>query len=412
VDEKSLHKIARRVASGRIRTAGMIEFKKDQGPIRRDLRSPGFEWTDNALRDLAKVLWASQRAHSYALSAYQTFSKMQSAQFSPDGLLGGRGYIQSIKDMRSSMAQAVEVFSSFTDTIQDEINADHWSKSGREDEETSELIDNAEEIKKDPETFVESEYVDSVTSEPGENDNYFESGEYEEEPVENPDADDLNPELADSDDSDDDDDDNNDDDLPEIEGFHTSSSLRDRYDYGEESPKASLPNDETDQSYGQTESELLMHTTTPDRGNIAGINRLIRRHMANSSVDPNTLPGPRVEHLGPASSESGVWADGDPYGSDDPMGNNLFSGTDDTNPLYEDYCADGVSAYDTPTDGDSSIFKKASYSNLPGADNKKILPIYDLGLSSQDVDLILADHDEADDAGEHKDMKPYNWDLE
>lgn len=381
MDEESLRKIAGRVASGRIHTGGMIEFKKDQGPIRRDLRAPSFEWTDTALRDLAKVLWASQRAHSYALSAYQTFSKMQSSQFSPDGLLGGRGYIQSIKDMRSSMAQAVEVFSSFTDTIQDEINADHWSIPDRDDGETSELIENAEEVKRNPEEFVESEYDNSITSDPGEGLNYFDSAE--EEPIANPNAEDLNPQLE-NDESENDDSEN--------DNFHTSSSLKDRNDYSFDLD--SLPSDESEQKFGKSDSEFSMHTTTPDRGSYAGsIGRLIRRHMANSSVDPNTLPGPRVEHLGPSSSESGVWADGSPWGSDDPNGEDLISGVNDTNQIYEDWCADGVTGYDNPTDGDSSLFKMSSYSRLPGANNGILPPIYDLGLTDTDVEMLLAKSD-------------------
>src|SRR5689334_19808218 len=77
------------------RIGGRIEFVRDQGPVRRDIRVKDFDWSPECLRNLAKILWAAQRAHSYAMSSYRLFSKMPSASFSPDGMLGGKGYIQN-----------------------------------------------------------------------------------------------------------------------------------------------------------------------------------------------------------------------------------------------------------------------------------------------------------------------------
>src|SRR5271169_2011957 len=132
MNNNRLNLIASRVAGlsiGKLRTAGAIEFIKDKGPVRRDVRVEDFSWSPESLGELAKILWASQRAHSYAMAAFRLFSKIPSSQISPDGLLGGRGYIQNIKEMRTSLAQAAEVLSSFTDTVDDEINAPHWKSA-------------------------------------------------------------------------------------------------------------------------------------------------------------------------------------------------------------------------------------------------------------------------------------------
>src|SRR4051812_38185676 len=100
MNDDKLLSIAARVAnlkspySHNVRTSGRVEFIKDTGPVRRDIRVEGFEWSPESLRALAKILWAAQRSHSYAISALRNFSKMPSSQISPDGLLGGRGYIQ------------------------------------------------------------------------------------------------------------------------------------------------------------------------------------------------------------------------------------------------------------------------------------------------------------------------------
>ena len=86
---KIASKICESDVKGSVRTAGQIEFKKDRGPIRRDIRAPGFKWSPESLRNLAKILWAIQRSNSYTMAAYRVFSKMNSSDFSPDGLLGG-----------------------------------------------------------------------------------------------------------------------------------------------------------------------------------------------------------------------------------------------------------------------------------------------------------------------------------
>lgn len=169
-----LSKIAARIAAdtqvleqpAQVRTAGVIEFKRDTGPLRREIRAPGFQWSPDSLKTLAKVLWTAQRAHSYSMTALRLFSRLPSSSLSPDGLLGGRGYIQNIKDMRTNLSSAVEAMSSFNDTVQDEINADHWRTSAHaQDEEVTELMEDVEEIRQDPDAFVEDEYVTDIEEE-------------------------------------------------------------------------------------------------------------------------------------------------------------------------------------------------------------------------------------------------------
>ena len=59
-------------------------------------------------KDLAKVLRATLSALGHAMSAYSTFAKIKSRDISPDGNLGGRGYIMEIKAMRRQYMNIVE----------------------------------------------------------------------------------------------------------------------------------------------------------------------------------------------------------------------------------------------------------------------------------------------------------------
>jgi hypothetical protein len=421
MNDVQLNRIAAMIA-GKIKTAGKIEFVKDTGPLRRDVRAPGFQWSSDAMRNLAKVLWAVQRAHSYTMTAYRTFSKMNSSQFSPDGLLGGRGYIQAVKDMRRDVASAAEVLSAFADTIQDELDADHWKgiKAGVE-----EIVEDAEQIREDPERFVEGEF-DQVRPE----------DESEYGPIVNPEADDYNPDYVspegDGDDGDgdgDEDDGDGDGDDENGQSQFASASLyekmpqllRDRPDYGRgqhnkklrkqdkvDSAGSMLPTDNADQMQSKwSESEMIMHTTTPDHGSYSSITQEVLRRtaamrLADSALPVDTLPGPRVDHIGPGEgNEAGHYNDDEVWPSDDPAGEGLGSGVNESKSLLEDWVMDGNTPYYDPTQGDESVLVVSSriarenYSWLPGSRNEKNLDYYRLGLSDEDVNW-MRDHSDPD----------------
>jgi hypothetical protein len=395
----------------RVRTAGKIEFVKDTGPIRRDIRVEDFKWTPESLRELAKILWASQRAHSYAMAAFRLFSKIPSSQISPDGMLGGRGYIQNIKDMRNSIAQAAEVLSSFTDTVDDEINAPHWQAADVGDE-AAPIIDQTEEVAANPEQFVKEEFQEENPEESFD------------EPLENPNADDLNPKLkSDSTENGDNDGWGTQGEEGENEGQSQMASyaetaeldkkIIERKKKAEKDQGSQLPGGTGEQHEGQTPVENIMHTTTPESGNLAtgyatAIHKLMRAYeartastrVADSSVDPESLPSNRIKHIGPG--EEGFNAD-EQYGSDDPTGEALNSGVETTKPIYEGYdaMADGITGLGDPytesaqgVDLASTASKVAAapqtYSWLPGADNSKNLDYYALGLTPEDTAWLRA----------------------
>lgn len=372
------------------RVSGRVEFVKDTGPIRRDIRVQGFSWSPDSLRTLVKILWAAERAHSYGMAALRHLSKMPSSEFSPDGLLGGRGYIQSVKDMRSGLSQAVEVLSSFSDTIHDEINADHWAGVPQEPQ-TQNLVQDAESVKADPDGFVE---------------NSFDGSEH---PVlSNPSAEDLNPEFEGDSDHDFFDEDGSGSEDEENSPIRTSSSVPEKPRKKDGKPGSGLPSDDSIQGEGKTSPEMVMNTTTPAHGNYASAVRKVlkfqesrmasARKRADSSIPVGTLPGPRIDHVGPAAgNEAGHFNHDDVWPSDDPVGD----GFSHNSPIYEDGLQDGVTGYDNVTDGDETVLKisvdaisrTASYSWLPGSRNEKNLDYYALGLSAEDVEWMRAHSD-------------------
>lgn len=423
MEAKDLERIAGRIAgsTGTVRTAGKIEFIRDQGPLRRDIRAPGFEWSPESFNDLAKILWAAQRAQSFTMAALRIFSKMPSSKFSPDGLLGGRGYIQSVKDMRTTISQAGEILSTFTDTVHDEINAEHWKPA--ETPEANEFVQDAQDVKSNPEAFVDSQY-EEVRGEEGD----------VEDPLGNPSPDDYNPEFdADASPLE------ADEDGEDVEGGESATAspygsywlkgeqftlandgpLKDQPDYSTDPkrPASKLPTDKTDQKQGKTEVEMTMNTTTMDRGSYASaVKRAVRSFAAASSL-PDQGPRPIVDHIGPGSGNDAGHFNWDAlWPSDDPSGEGLHSGVNESDYLLDAGTGDGVTGYDNPTDGDSTVLQLAhdGYSWLPGSRNEKNLPYYDLGLTEEDVEWLVA-HSDPDPVDKPLFEKPkFNnlWDAE
>jgi hypothetical protein len=157
----------------RAKTAGEVRFIKDRGGDTREWawNAPGpsereiqkdFVFNAKYLKPVAQVLRSSLMALGHATSAHSKLVKVKSRNVSPDGSLGGKGYIQKITDMRRQLMNCIEVLSATSDTLYDELNAPHWNPSEdildpRDREEVREIVEDVEEIKGDPEGWAEEQ---------------------------------------------------------------------------------------------------------------------------------------------------------------------------------------------------------------------------------------------------------------
>jgi hypothetical protein len=160
-------------ATPRGKTAGEVRFIKDKsgdsnqwawndaGPQERKIY-PDFAFDPKNTKPLAKVLRATNAALGHSMSAYAVFTKLKSADVSPDGSLGGKGYIAKIAEMRRAYMNCVEALSALSDTLYDEIRAPHWAAVSRQEDpeeraEVEQIIEDAVEIKEDPEAWAEEQ---------------------------------------------------------------------------------------------------------------------------------------------------------------------------------------------------------------------------------------------------------------
>ena len=168
-------KIARMASISK--TAGEVRFVKDRsgdakewawaapGASERKI-SENFIFNAKELKPLALTLRSSLMALGHVTSAHARFVKVKSRNVSPDGALGGMGYVQKIPDMRRQLMNCIEVLSAITDTLYDEIHAPHWhpaedTLTPRDREEVKQIVEESADIKDDPENWaVEEEEED------------------------------------------------------------------------------------------------------------------------------------------------------------------------------------------------------------------------------------------------------------
>lgn len=161
--------------TARAKIAGEVRFIKDRGgdhsewawnPPGASERTidPDYEFNPKNLEPLAKTLRATLMALGHIQTARTTFTKIKSQRVSPDGNLGGRGYVMTIKDIRKVLSNCDEATSSVADCLFDEINAVHWhpavDDSGgdpRARGSVKQIMDDVDEIRDDPEEWAEDE---------------------------------------------------------------------------------------------------------------------------------------------------------------------------------------------------------------------------------------------------------------
>jgi hypothetical protein len=167
-------RVSKRYLKGKtLKTAGEVRFIKDKsgdanewafgdtGATDREI-GPEFAWNPKHIKPLAQVLRSTAAALGHSMSAYNTFAKVKSAKVSPDGSLGGKGYVMKITNMRRQFMNVIEALSALSDTLYDEVQAPHWSAISRQEtpeekQEVQDIVEDAEGIRSDPEGWAEEE---------------------------------------------------------------------------------------------------------------------------------------------------------------------------------------------------------------------------------------------------------------
>jgi hypothetical protein len=175
-DPSSARVAARHLSSPERRKTAAFPPSSQNGSGSEDLTSAGkrnipkdHEFQARALKPLSKAFWASTVALGHTLTAYRHLSRLKSTTVSPDGLMGGRGYVMKLADMRQKLFEASEALSAISDTMFDEINAPHWKPKlaqldPSDQEDVTRFVEEAQDVMENPEGEAEDE-IDEIEGE-------------------------------------------------------------------------------------------------------------------------------------------------------------------------------------------------------------------------------------------------------
>ena len=118
---------------GRVKSAG----------VRREIPED-FKYNAKKLKHLKHILHNVTIALGTLTSSLNEFSKLKGPEVSPDGLLGGVGYILPLRDIKETINSNIRGLSDVADCLADELTNPRWNV--QEDKEVQELIKEKEEI--------------------------------------------------------------------------------------------------------------------------------------------------------------------------------------------------------------------------------------------------------------------------
>lgn len=117
--------------------------KTAAGSLRRSIPDD-YTYNPKKLKHLKAILHNISIALGTLSSAHNEFSKLKGPEISPDGLLGGVGYIIPIREIKETFNTSLHGLSNVADCIADELTNPRWNS--HEDKEVKELIKEKEDV--------------------------------------------------------------------------------------------------------------------------------------------------------------------------------------------------------------------------------------------------------------------------
>lgn len=142
-------------------TQRLASSKENQksNDLKRNL--DGFKYDPSKAKVLKKALHNINVSLGTLMAAMKELALLRGSEITPDGMLGGRGFIMSLRDLKSHINDSVRNLSDVTDTLADELTNPQWGLSKAEvkkvKKEKKDVEDQAEIME---ETVEEQEDLD------------------------------------------------------------------------------------------------------------------------------------------------------------------------------------------------------------------------------------------------------------
>jgi hypothetical protein len=154
----------------RIAAEKSSEKKRDtgnRGELKRNL--DGFDYDPSKATILKKALHNINVSLGTMISAMKELSILRGSEITPDGNLGGRGFIMPFKDIKQIINDAINDLSNVTDTLADELTNPKWGLSDSEKKKVRQENENIEEEVQEVEETVPGDNSSKTTNPSDEN---------------------------------------------------------------------------------------------------------------------------------------------------------------------------------------------------------------------------------------------------
>jgi hypothetical protein len=128
--------------------------KQAAGSLRREI-TDDFKYDKKKLKHLHRILHNVNVALGTLGSALGEFGKVKGPQISPDGLIGGLGYILPLKSIKEAINTSIHNLSEVADSLADELTNPHWQ--AKDDKETKEVIKEKEKVEEETQEVIEND---------------------------------------------------------------------------------------------------------------------------------------------------------------------------------------------------------------------------------------------------------------
>lgn len=144
------------------------EKKRDtgnKGELKRNL--DGFDYDSSKAAILKKALHNINVSLGTMISAMKDLSILRGSEITPDGMLGGRGFIMPFRDIKLKLNTAITELSDVTDSIADELTNPKWGLSTSDRKKVKQEVQEIEEEVQEVEELVPGAVpTDTKTSDP------------------------------------------------------------------------------------------------------------------------------------------------------------------------------------------------------------------------------------------------------
>ena len=120
--------------------------------LRREIPAD-FSYNKKKLKHLQKVLHNVNVSLGTLVSALAELSRVKGRDISPDGMLGGLGYIIPLHEVKQTLISSVHSLGDVADCLADELTNPKWN--AEEDPETKKVVKEKEEMEEQVEEKIE-----------------------------------------------------------------------------------------------------------------------------------------------------------------------------------------------------------------------------------------------------------------